>query len=85
MISLSDDNQADIVGALTSTSRYLDDILNFDNPYFEGIVNQICPPGLLLNKGNTSDTEAAFFDLHISISNSFVPPKVMINAMTLIL
>ena len=84
MISLSDDNQADIIGALTSTFRYLDDILNFDNPYFEGIVNQIYPPELLLNKSNTSDTEAAFLDLHLFISNGFVPPKVMINVMTLI-
>ena len=40
MISLSNDNQADIIEALNSTSRYLDDILNIDNPYFEEMVNQ---------------------------------------------
>ena len=28
------------------TSRYLDDLLNIDNPYFEGMVNQIYPPEL---------------------------------------
>ena len=41
MTSLSDDNQADIIEAFNSTSKYLDDLLNIDNPYFEGMVNQI--------------------------------------------
>ena len=41
MISLSDDNQTDIIEAFNSTSRYLDDLLNIDNPYFKGMVNQI--------------------------------------------
>ena len=40
MTSLSDDNQADIIDAFTSTSRYLDDLLNIDNPYFEEMVKQ---------------------------------------------
>ena len=35
MSSLSNDNQADIIEAFYSTSRYLDDLLNIDNPYFE--------------------------------------------------
>ena len=30
--------------------RYLDDLLNIDNPYFEGMVNRIHPPELQLNK-----------------------------------
>ena len=46
MTSLSDDNQADITEACNSTSRYLDELLNIDNPYFEGMVNQIYPPEL---------------------------------------
>ena len=29
-----------------------------------------------LNKGNTSDTEAPFLDLHLSISNDFVSSKI---------
>ena len=37
------------------------DLLNIDNPYFEGMVNRIYPPELQLNKANTSDTEAPFF------------------------
>ena len=81
MISLSDDNQADAIGAFNSTSRYftsryLDDLLNIDNPYFEGMDNQIYPPELQLNKANTSDTEAPFLDLHLSISNGFVSSKI---------
>ena len=36
MNSLLNDNQADIIKAFNSTSRYLDDLLTIDNPYFEG-------------------------------------------------
>ena len=35
MSSLSDNNQTDIIVASNATSRYLDDLLNIDNPYFE--------------------------------------------------
>ena len=38
--------------------------------------NQIYPPELKLNKANTSDTEAPFLDLHLSISNGFVSSKI---------
>ena len=41
MDDLSDDNQADVLETFNSTSRYLDDLLNIVNPYFEGMVNQI--------------------------------------------
>ena len=44
--------------------------------YFEGMVNQIYPPELQLNKANTLDTEAPFLDLHLSISNGFVSSKI---------
>ena len=40
------------------------------------MVNQIYPPELKLNKANTSDTEAPFFYLHLSISNGFVSSKM---------
>ena len=76
MTSLSDAKQAEIIEAFKSTSRYLDDLLNIDNPYFEGMVNCIYPPELQLNKANTSDTEAPFLDLHLSISNGFVSSKI---------
>ena len=72
MKDLSSDNQADVIRAFNSKSQSLDDLLNIDNPYFEAMVNQIYPPGLQLNKANTSDTEAPFLDLHLSSSNGFV-------------
>ena len=59
MLSLSDNNQADVVEAINSTLRYLDDLLNIDNPYFEQIVY---PTGLELIKANSSDTEVPFLD-----------------------
>ena len=73
MKDLSSDNQADVIKAFNSTSRYLDDLLNIDNPYFEGMVNQIYPSELQLKK---SDTEAPFLDLYMSISNGFVSSKI---------
>ena len=36
------------------------------------MVSQIYPSELQLNKANTSDTEAAFLDLHLSISYGIV-------------
>ena len=74
--SLNHDNQADVIEAFNSTSRYLDDLLNIDNPYFEGMVNQIYPSELQLNKANISDTEAPFLDLHLSVANGFVSSKI---------
>ena len=41
MLSLSDNNQTEIIEAFNSISRYLDDLLNIDNPYFEQMVGQI--------------------------------------------
>ena len=76
MMSLSDDKQADVIDALNTTSRYLDDILDINNVYFDNMVSQIYPLELQLNKANTSDTEAAFLDLHLSISNAIVSTKI---------
>ena len=83
MTSLSDVKQADIIEAFNSTSRYLVDLLNIDNPYFEDMVNRIYPPELQLNKANTSDNP--FLDLHLCISNGLVSSKIMISAIILIL
>ena len=76
MMSLSDDKQADVIDTFNTTSRYLDDILNINNVYFENMVSQIYPSELQLNKANASDTEAAFLDLHLSISNDIVSTKI---------
>ena len=76
MLSLSYNNQTDIIEAFNSTSRYLDDLLNIDNPYFEQLVGQIYPTELQLNKANSSDTEAPFLDLNLSITNGIVSSKM---------
>ena len=68
MLSLSDNNQTDIIEAF----RYLDDLLNIDNPYFEQMVGQIYPTELQLNKANSFDTETLFLALNLSITNGIV-------------
>ena len=85
MMSLSDYKQADIIDAFNTTSRYLDDIININNVCFDTMVSQIYPSELRLNKTNTSDTEAVFLDLHLSISNDIASTKIMIYVTTLIL
>ena len=47
---LSDNNQTDIIEAFNSISRYLDDLLNIDNPYFKQMVGQIYPTDLQLKR-----------------------------------
>ena len=76
ILSLSDNNPIDIIKAFNSTSRYLDDLLNIDNPYFEQMVGQIYPTKLQLNKANSADTEAPFLDLDLSITNGIVSSKM---------
>ena len=46
MMSPSDDRQVNIIGALNTTSRYLGDILNINNRYFDNMVSQIYPSEL---------------------------------------
>ena len=76
MLSLSDNNQTNIIEAFNSTSRYLDDLLNIDNPYFEQMVGQIYPTELQLNKSKSSDTDAPFLDLNLSKTNGIVSSKI---------
>ena len=72
-MSLSDD----IIDAFNTTSRYLDDILNINNVYFDKMVSQIYPSELQLNKAHTSsDTRAAFLDLRLSTSNDIISTKI---------
>ena len=58
MVSLSEDNQSGVIEAFNSTSRYLDDLLNIDNNFFDSMVNRIYPSELQLNQSNVSDVEA---------------------------
>ena len=64
MTTVSGVKQAEIIEVFKSTSRYLDDLSNIDNPYFKVMVNRIYTPEPQSNKANTSDTEALFLDLH---------------------
>ena len=76
MMSLSADKDAEIIEAFNSTSRYLDDLFNIDNTYFDVMVKQIYPSELQLNTAKLSDTEAPFLDLHLTISDGFVSSKI---------
>ena len=77
ILSLSEDNQSGgVIEAFNSTSRYLDDLLNIDNDFFDSMVNRIYPSELQLNNATVSDAEASFLNLHLSISDGFVKTKI---------
>ena len=76
MLSLSEDNQSNVIEAFNATSRYLDDLFNIDNNFFDSMVNRIYPSELQLNKANMSDADASFLNLHLSISDGFVKTKI---------
>ena len=63
MLSFSEDNKSGVIEAFNSTSRYLDDLLNTNNNFFDSMVDRIYPSELQLNKANVSDAEASFLDL----------------------
>jgi hypothetical protein len=65
-----------IISAFNSTSRYLDDICNIDNDYFHNKISEIYPKELKLNKANTSNVEASFLDLNLSIHNGIIHSKI---------
>ena len=48
MLCLSEINQTDIIETFKSTSRYVDDLLDINNPYFEQLVGQVYPTELQL-------------------------------------
>ena len=72
-MSFSEDNQSDVNEAFNSTSRYLDDLLNIDNNFYDSMVNRIYPSELQLHMANVSDS---FFDFHLSIPDGFVKTKI---------
>ena len=76
MKSLSRENLGDIIEAFNSTSRYLDDLLNIDNIYFDQMVDRIYPTELQLNRANSSDTEKHFLGLNPCLSNGTVSSKI---------
>ena len=76
MLSLSDNNQADINEAFNSTQRYLDDLFNIDNPHIAQMVSQKYPTKPQLKKANPSDTESPLLELDLSITNGIVSTKI---------
>ena len=72
MLLLTDKNQAHVVEASSSSSRYLADLLNINNYY----LSQICPADLQLNKAISSECETPFLDLVLSIANDIISSKV---------
>ena len=76
MMSLSDDKHADFVDAFNTKSRYLDDILNIKNVYFDNMVSHIYPSELQLNKANTSDIKAEYLDLILQFLMKLFLPKL---------
>ena len=86
MMSLSDDKQADVIDAFNTTSRYLDDILNVNNVYFDNMVSQIYPSELQLNKILIPLIPKPHFKTCIcQFLMILLLPKFMINVTTLIL
>ena len=76
MKNLSSDNVA---------SRYLDNRLNIDNRYFEGMVNQINQLNCNLIKLILQIPRHPFWIYICVFLTAFIHPKYMINVMTLIL
>ena len=77
--------RASNIATFKSTSRYLDDLLNIGNEYFEEIADTIYPEKLQLNKTNTSYNEALFLDLNLSIPNDITSIKTYDKRRTFIL
>ena len=75
LLALSEDNQSDVTEAFSSTSRYLDDLMDIDNNFFDSMVNHIYPSELQFNKANVCDIEASFFGFTF-IYIGFVKTKI---------
>ena len=79
--------QAEIIEAFKSTALEISGqpFKYWQNPDIEGMVNQIYPTELQLNKANTSDTEAPFWICIYPFQTYLFHLKFMSSAMTLIL
>ena len=67
LMSLSEEKQYEVIEAFSATFWYLDDLLNIDNNYFDGLISWVYPSELQLNKVSSSETEAPCLDMHLSI------------------
>ena len=85
MLSLSKDNQSDVIEAFNSTSRYLDDLLNIDSNFFGTMVNHIYPSELPLKRPTSQILRYNFWIYIYLYQMVLLRLKFMINKMTLIL
>ena len=53
--------------------------MNVDNPYFQGMVNQVYPDEVQMNKPKTTYTEAPSLNLNLCTGNGFVSSKILIS------
>ena len=61
MLSLKSDTLLDIIEVFNTTSRYLDDSFNTDNPFFDTLFPFKYPKELRLNKTNESEFRRHFW------------------------
>ena len=85
MLSLLKDYKSDVIEDISSTSRYLDDLLNIDSNFFDSMVNRIYTSELQLNKTNVSDTEVHFRIYNYLYRMVLLRLNFMVNEMILIL
>lgn len=76
MLKLKSDSQSNIIDAFNNTCRYLDDICNINNTFFDQFYKDIYPPELKLCKANTNDKQCQFLDLDITIEDNQVITKI---------
>ena len=76
--------QGEIIEAFKSTSSFLDDLLNIDNPYFEGMVNRIYSLNCSLTKLIPLIPKPHFWICIYLFQTDLFHLKFMISAMTLI-
>ena len=63
ILSPFDNNQADVIKAYNSTTKYLDDLLNINNPYIELMIGQVQPTEHQLNKAVRSMRRLSLMDI----------------------
>ena len=85
MLSLSEDNQYDVIEAFSSTSRYLDHLLNIDNDFFDSTVNRIYPSELQLKRSTCQIPRPKFWIYIYPYRMVLLRLKFMIKEMILIL
>ena len=84
MMSLSDDKQADIIYAFNTTTRYLDNILNISNAYFDTMVSQIYSSELQLIKLISLIPKPRFFRKSRSDVDGLTHTKQLLNLLCIV-